>query len=404
MRTGRRDSEGGFALLVVLLMAAFVAIALYSEVPRVLFEAQRAKEQLLVDRGNEYRRAIKVYVRKMQGRYPPSIDALVQTNDIHFLRKKFTDPMTGKDDWRLIHIAGNGIFPDSLTQAPPKSNLNASGSSSGPGSVFTASSGTDDQTQQLPEWAQRLRPSDTNPVVGGVAGSGVVGGIVPAEGEAGQYPPGQQVQPAQGAQVIGTIQPGQPQGGMQIAGSIQPANPPQGIQVIGTIQGGQPGYPQQDQGQVPGQPPYPTQNIPGLPGPYGQQAQGGMPPSGPGTMSGTGPLPPGGAGSAGPPGSSMFTPVATSFGAQNPQTAQQMIQRSLRMGGGGSGSTEFGALIAGVASKSEGEGIKTLDGRSKYKEWEFIYDMRKDMMGAAGVPARGVQPQQPNMPHIPGRD
>jgi hypothetical protein len=365
MRTRRRKSEGGFALLFVFLMAAMVAIALYTEMPRVLFEAERAKEQLLIDRGNEYRRAIKVYVLKNQGRYPPSIDALLNTNDVHFLRKKFVDPMTGKDEWRLIHIAGNGVFPDSLTQAPPQTNLNASSTGAAPGSgmgtnpgpaLGTAAYGSSfNSTQTEPNappsqpWTlTRLRPSDMR------------------AGGAGQAPGGDVNQ--------------------EQAGSMQPGTPPQATPVGGVMTGGvyQAGSPQQpEQGQAPGQAPYPTQNIPGMPGPYGQQMQPGM---APGLISGMGALPPGNQGQ----GSGMYTPPATSFSPQGGQSALQIINSQIR-GGSGSGGTLFGGLIAGVASTSEDAGIKTLDGRSKFKEWEFIYDMRRDMAGNTGI--RGFQGQ-----------
>ena len=40
--------------------------------------------------------------------------------------------------------------------------------------------------------------------------------------------------------------------------------------------------------------------------------------------------------------------------------------------------------IAGVASKLDQKSIKTYDERSKYDEWEFIYDPRKDNTGALG--------------------
>ena len=40
--------ESGYAMLLVFLMAAMIAIALYKEMPRVAFEAQRSKELLLI--------------------------------------------------------------------------------------------------------------------------------------------------------------------------------------------------------------------------------------------------------------------------------------------------------------------------------------------------------------------
>lgn len=108
-----RNSESGFALLFVFAMAAVVAISLYIEMPRVAFEAQRDKEQLLIDRGEQYSRAIQLYVRKFN-RYPPDFDALDKTQNIRFLRGHYNDPMTGKSEWRLIHVGPGGVFTDSL--------------------------------------------------------------------------------------------------------------------------------------------------------------------------------------------------------------------------------------------------------------------------------------------------
>ena len=63
-----------------------------------------------------------------------------------------------------------------------------------------------------------------------------------------------------------------------------------------------------------------------------------------------------------------------------------------------------GAGIAGVASKREQEGIKSYGSRTKYNEWEFVYDLTKDprmgrggamggtgaQMGAQGAAGRGA--------------
>ena len=85
-----RANQRGSALLIVFVFAAIVAIMLFTEMPVVIFEAQRDKEQLLINRGNEYTQAVKLYLRKT-GQYPASIDALENTNRVRFLRKKFKD-------------------------------------------------------------------------------------------------------------------------------------------------------------------------------------------------------------------------------------------------------------------------------------------------------------------------
>ena len=75
MSARRHSQESGFALLLVFAMAAILAITLYLELPRVAFEAQRNKEQLLLDRGGEYKRGIQLFVRKF-GRFPAKIEDL----------------------------------------------------------------------------------------------------------------------------------------------------------------------------------------------------------------------------------------------------------------------------------------------------------------------------------------
>src|SRR5947199_5380824 len=117
----REEQQRGFAMLLVFVMAAAVAITLYKELPRVAFEAQRNKEQLLIERGEQYSRAIQLYVRKWK-KYPATIEELEQTNQIRFLRKRYIDPMTGKGEWRLVHVGPGGVFLDSLVHKPPSLN------------------------------------------------------------------------------------------------------------------------------------------------------------------------------------------------------------------------------------------------------------------------------------------
>ena len=59
-----RKNQRGFALLLVFLMASIVAIMLYMELPRAAMQAQRDKEEMLIDRGEQYKRAIQLFVNK----------------------------------------------------------------------------------------------------------------------------------------------------------------------------------------------------------------------------------------------------------------------------------------------------------------------------------------------------
>ena len=117
MQRTRRNSESGFAMLLVFLMAAVIAISLYVEIPRIAFDAQRQKEQLLIARGEQYKRAIEVFY-KANKRYPATIEELDNMNNRHYLRHHYRDPITGKDEWRVIHTNGR-MLTDSLVAPNP---------------------------------------------------------------------------------------------------------------------------------------------------------------------------------------------------------------------------------------------------------------------------------------------
>ena len=90
---GRRKEQSGFALLVVFLLAAAVAFSLYTEIPRVGFETARSREQLLMDRGNQFKRAIEVYYA-VNKKYPATLEDMEKAGDKRFLRRRYKDPMT----------------------------------------------------------------------------------------------------------------------------------------------------------------------------------------------------------------------------------------------------------------------------------------------------------------------
>ena len=123
-----------------MLLMTLMLIALTIEAPRIAQQIKREKEEELIHRGNEYKTAIKKYFRKT-GRYPATIEELTNTNNMRFLRKKYVDPFTGKDDWRLLHPGEVQINPlQQGTNAPGQPIGGAAGSTIGnPGGLSGSS-------------------------------------------------------------------------------------------------------------------------------------------------------------------------------------------------------------------------------------------------------------------------
>jgi len=103
-RDGVRSGEEGFLLLAVVVMVAILLIVLSVAAPIVARQLQREKEIESQHRMNEYVRAIQLYQRKFPGQYPASIKVLENSNNVRFLRHVYVDPLTGKADYKLIHL------------------------------------------------------------------------------------------------------------------------------------------------------------------------------------------------------------------------------------------------------------------------------------------------------------
>jgi len=146
-RTAASPGEEGFLLLAMIFAVAVILIFMAVAAPSVAKDLQRERELETVHRGNEYVRAIRLYYRKF-GHYPGSIDDLVQSNNMRFLRKKYIDPMTGKDDWRIIHVGENkttvtGFFGQPLAGISTTGGLgSASGMISNTGGSSTVGGST----------------------------------------------------------------------------------------------------------------------------------------------------------------------------------------------------------------------------------------------------------------------
>jgi type II secretory pathway pseudopilin PulG len=98
-----RKGEQGFLLVGVIVMAALILIALSVAAPIVAKDLKREKELEAKHRGEQYVRAIRLFYQKNNS-YPASVKALEKTNNVRYLRQHYLDPMTGKDDWRLIGL------------------------------------------------------------------------------------------------------------------------------------------------------------------------------------------------------------------------------------------------------------------------------------------------------------
>lgn len=424
----RRQSERGYALLVIFLMAASVALMLYVQMPRVAFERERDREQLLIDRGEQYRRAIELYFRANNA-WPQRIEDLENTNNKRYLRRRYKDPYTGKDEWRIIHTNGSQLT-DSLVEKPPSVNASNSTQSSGgtqPVELANAAVQQRPSDRTLPG-AESFNTSPSAPFTGqpgfGQPGAQPGGILLPNGVQAATAPPGFTPQ-FPGQQFPGQQFPGQQIPGQQIPGQIPGAQAkggfvPQfpGQQFPGQQFSGQIVPGQAQPGQVPAQPGAPGTFTPQFPG---QQFPDQPPPAGlttpnipPGyTLNQSGQLVPATPGAtAVPPGQLPNQP------GLNPQFANQFPNPSGQTGAAGTAGaagsnnavlnlinqllttprqppagvnlgqgSSLGGGIAGVASTHTGATIKVYGERTKYEEWEFVFRPTQQQLAAAQAAA-----------------
>ncbi len=345
----RNGRQRGSALLIVFLFAAIVAIALYSEMPVAAFEARRQKEQLLIDRGNEYKHAVKLYYRKVGG-YPSSLDQLENTNRMRFLRHRYKDPFTGKDDWRLLHMGPGNMLLDSKVNPLKTGGQNGTGAASQSASV--SGNSTTGSTSSFGNGLNNSSSFGSN--------ASIFTGLSSSNSES---------QPAVKVLPVRKRGPAIPAGG----GSG-------GDDLSGDLSA---------DGSIPMPPVLPAEGTPSNAGTAAVQAS-----QGPGQGQGNGTQ-----SNGQPPGANATQMVQGLFNNQSP-----------RQGSGGSsglGTMQGGGGIAGVASKASGQSIKTINDQSDYSLWEFYYDPSKDVQpglaggGQSGTTAPGTTPGAQSSPAAP---
>lgn len=376
-RDAARNGQEGYVLLALLATSAILLAGLALSVPRMALQSQRVKDTQLIERGEQYLRAIELYYRE-HNKYPQDLDDLEDTDGVRYLRRRYPDPIGETGEWRLIHMGTDGRFEDSLLFDTAKDRRagglgQALGSQMGlgltgsigsqaapavgdvPGARPSASDQQDPFLPQAPaqlERFQAMRESAAPDLAGGT-----------------RYSQGFEFNPAEGAPAPA---PGEPPDYSRMLPSQVPMDENErrfATQDPATAMSGpdqdprlgtppRPGTPQQGFGAA-------TNPRTGLSG---------------ATVSGSG-------------APEMINRLLTSpraggiAGPAAPAPPAATVQR-------------FERGIAGVASKSEATGVKVYNGKKTYNEWEFVYDYRQSS-GTDGVAERlqlGIPNQLPNPP------
>ncbi len=97
----------GFTYIGVLIIVAVMMMALGAASQVWHTVMQREKEQELLFIGHQFRAAIGNYFQQSGGRFPPSLEVLLESSDlgankVRFIRKLYLDPMTGDNKWGLV--------------------------------------------------------------------------------------------------------------------------------------------------------------------------------------------------------------------------------------------------------------------------------------------------------------
>jgi hypothetical protein len=351
----QHPNEQGSALLIVFVLAAAIAIMLYRELPVAITEGQRQREQLLIDRGGQYERAIQLYFRSRKT-YPPSLDALESTNNMRFLRRRYVDPFTGKADWRLLHMGPAGPIDSLVNPINPSAAGNAPTGFGAPSSNASSQTSSDSASSQT--GAASGAPGAQSAAASGADASGALPGVTqPQFGlqpDTSPYP--MRRAPAANAASM------QRQAGDQSDPNALPPLPGDGSQPPGSNTG----QPQSND---------PTQ--------AGNQAQGGAGQPGNGTGQNQNA---GGAANGGQAGTGTGPGTAAGMASQillspGPQMTPGQQSQSNPFGGGS---------IGGVASTVKGHSIKIVNDQRDRAKWEFVYDYRKDTGGSAASSAQNA--------------
>jgi type II secretory pathway pseudopilin PulG len=110
----KHQTQRGFTYIgvLVIMTCMLMAMGAASEVWHTVMQQEKERELIFI--GHQFRTAIRQYYLKFGNKYPPSLDALVETDDpsgnkAHFLRKLYLDPITNNTQWGTVQAQNGGV-------------------------------------------------------------------------------------------------------------------------------------------------------------------------------------------------------------------------------------------------------------------------------------------------------
>ena len=132
--TKLQNRQRGYLMITLMLALALIMIGLAAVLPEIKQQIIRDREDELRHRGTAYMRAIQRFYKKF-GRYPTRVEELESTNNLRFLRKRYTDPVnidktTGKEkDFKFLHQQDISLNNGMVLGQTPGTNLQGGASS-----------------------------------------------------------------------------------------------------------------------------------------------------------------------------------------------------------------------------------------------------------------------------------
>ncbi|AMY10253.1 hypothetical protein LuPra_03483 [Luteitalea pratensis] len=155
--------------MAVLLVAMAVMLTLMMVAMPVWRQQQkREREEELLFRLKQYAHALVLYQRRLPGAAPANLDDLVKER---FLRKKYTDPVTGKD-FAILRV---GQVSPGMTSPLPGLNAPGPGTSTRPGQISGQPAGGSTGPQMGSGPGSGM---NTNARPGGIGGAGTQVGAI----------------------------------------------------------------------------------------------------------------------------------------------------------------------------------------------------------------------------------